>query len=421
MMKSVTSAEIHGRITAPGSKSAAQRALACALVARGRSVIAHATLCDDVAASLRAVKALGSGVSEESGVFTIMGGIQDRPALIDCGEAGLAIRMFSPIAALISSEVTLAAHGSLRRRPLGMIRDGLSPLGISVTLAGEQIADGAPVLIRGPLAPSDAIMLDGSLSSQFLTGVLIALASLDAQSVVTVRNLKSRPYIDMTIEMITRFGGVVRNENYERFTVQGGGLIARDISVEGDWSGAAFPAVAAAVAGRAAIANLDAHSAQADIAVLDALAAAGAALSFERDVLTVERGSLNAFTFDATECPDLFPPLAALAARCRGVSAITGISRLAHKESPRDIAIRDEFAKAGIAVTLEGDTMHIAGGEPISCVMDSRGDHRMAMAAAVLFAGTGRQVRIAGAECVSKSYPGFYDDMMALGAEVTHE
>ncbi|MEO0405521.1 MAG: 3-phosphoshikimate 1-carboxyvinyltransferase, partial [Bacteroidota bacterium] len=223
--------------------------------------------------------------------------------------------------------------------------------------------------------------------------------------------------IDLTIEVLNEFGIEIQHDNYERFHIPGGQTYrGTELDIDGDWSGAAFLLVAGAVASRDGIVvdGLQNQFTQADEAVKGALMFAGAKLSYQEDGIKVQAHKLKGFNFDATDCPDLFPPLASLAAFCKGKSSIKGISRLEHKESNRALAIKEEFFKAGVQVELTDDDMIIHPSPIQSCAMSSRNDHRMAMAATILGLA-GNSIEIEGAEAIGKSYPLFYDDIEDLG------
>ncbi|MBP8081935.1 MAG: 3-phosphoshikimate 1-carboxyvinyltransferase [Spirochaetes bacterium] len=422
MKKYIKISSVKGSMRISASKSAAQRAVACALLAEGDSIISNIDMCDDIEAAVRAASALGAKFNWNGSSLEVTGGLKNNNAVIDCGEAGLSMRMFAPIASLLSEEITLCAKGSLTRRPLDMIAAPLKELGADIELLSENVKNGAPVKIRGPLK-GGTVHVDGSVSSQFLTGLLIALTQTDTDSEVIVDNLKSKPYVSMTLDMVKQFGGEIINHDFKRFEVKHSPFTAGTIEVEGDWSSASFIICIAALAGDTVIKNLFKNSLQADIAVLKAIERAGVDFSFVGDSLLVNKSKVESFDFDASDCPDLFPPLAALAARANGISRIRGVSRLTHKESNRAAAIAEEFAKAGIEIEINypDDIMIISGGEVRSCEMDSRNDHRMAMCPAVLFAGSGKKVIINNADAVAKSYPLFFNDIKMIGAEVTDE
>jgi 3-phosphoshikimate 1-carboxyvinyltransferase len=323
--------------------------------------------------------------------------------------------MFAPVAALMSEDVTVTGEGSLLRRPVTMISEALSQLGVRV-----ETADGLlPLRLTGRLQAGRAL-IDGSTGSQLLTGLLMALPLVKGESRLDVANLTSRPYIGLTGGLLADFGITVINDSFRTFTIAGGqSYRARKYSVEGDWSGAAFLLVAGATGSGVIVRHLDEGSLQADRAVMRALWDAGAVIESADGSIKVSGSGLRAFVFDATDSPDLFPPLAALAARCDGASTIKGVGRLRHKESDRAEAIADVLGSMGITVRFSGDAMVITGGQAKGAVVSSHNDHRIAMMAAVMAAGAAGPVTITGAEAVSKSYPGFYDDLARLGAVIS--
>jgi 3-phosphoshikimate 1-carboxyvinyltransferase len=406
--------KINGIISAPPSKSMAQRAIAAALLAEGTSNIYLGAHSEDIEASIRIIKALGATVIEKlNGCLAITGGLSPISEEIDCGEAGLSMRMFSSIAALSSKKLKLVGRGSLKTRPMKTVEDFLSGLGAKVSLNGEL----PPITIQGPIK-SGKITLDGSLSSQYLTGLLLALPTLPGETELTVLNLKSKPYIEMTLELISDFGVKIEHDsNFFNFFIPGNQKYrSREYTVEGDWSGAAFLAVAAAIAGDVTIENLRIDSKQADRKIVDAILQFGALLTSKENSLQVKRAGANPILFDATECPDLFPPLVALAASANGVSRIRGVHRLKHKESDRENALKTEFRKLGIEILTEDDCLVVTGG-PISGVkVFSHHDHRIAMALAVAGLNAATTVEIEHPECVAKSYPDFYKDLNSLKA-----
>jgi 3-phosphoshikimate 1-carboxyvinyltransferase len=235
-----------------------------------------------------------------------------------------------------------------------------------------------------------------------------------------VNDLKSGPYIDLTLNVMRKFGYNIINKNYEQFLIKPTLAVENVIeyTVEGDWSSASFLLVAGAVSGAVKVTGLDENSAQADKAILSALKSCGAVINKDENSIEVSKTYLNAFTFNATDCPDLFPPLAVLASYCNGTSIITGTHRLVAKESNRAETLKEIFGKMGIDILLTGDEMHVIGGEIKSAVVSSHHDHRIAMAAAVAALGATGSIEIDNAQAINKSYPQFYNDLKKLGTEL---
>ncbi len=441
MKVSIYPSVLKGSVSAPASKSSMQRACAAALLSRGTTTIVNPGNSNDDQAALDTITRLGAKIlsRSEKEIIIESDGVNPGQSEISCGESGLGIRMFAPLASLSDKELTINGTGSLLKRPMHFFDEIFPKLGIAIQSDNGYL----PIKVKGPLKPVD-IEIDGSLSSQFLTGLLMAYGAASANEVtITVKDLKSRPYIDLTLDVMKRFGIEIRNDHYEKFTFparplplsMGDGVspegflvsaialettfIATTYTVEGDWSGGAFLLVAGAIGGNIIIEGLDTASTQADKAIMHALKDSGAVLKISENNIEVGPALLNAFSFDATDCPDLFPPLVSLAAYCNGVSVIKGVNRLAHKESNRGLTLQEEFAKMGVRIELEGDVMRIYGGGKINgATVHSRHDHRIAMACAVAALKAAGEVIIEEAEAVNKSFPDFYKLIEQLGAKV---
>jgi 3-phosphoshikimate 1-carboxyvinyltransferase len=284
-----------------------------------------------------------------------------------------------------------------------------------------------PLHIKGSLRPQN-IQIDGALSSQFLTGLLMAYSAADATDVtIEVIGLKSKPYVDLTLKVMSDFGlNIPENINYEKFVFHCTKILKPlhqiEYTVEGDWSGASFLLVAGAIAGNIAVKGLDIQSTQADKKILEALQDCGCILSISDTSINVAFPplGLKGFHFNATDCPDLFPPLVALASYCKGTSVIEGVTRLKHKESDRGTTLQEEFAKMGVTVKLQDDLMVIESGNlPKGAIVHSRSDHRIAMACAVAALKAEGKTTIEEAQAINKSYPDFYRHLQSLGASVS--
>ena len=407
---------MQGSVQPPCSKSYAQRALAVALLANGKSVLRNMDFCNDTLSALNCIKMLGAKAERtDEHTIVVEGGVKPQGNLLSVGEAGLSARLFTPIAALCSEPIVISGEGTLLYRPMDMMIQPLRALGVDVRDGGGRL----PIEVCGPMRGGE-ITVDGSVSSQFITGLLLALPLAEQDTVINVSKAVSKPYLDMTIDIASHFGVAIEHNDYEQFYIAGGQSYApTTYSIEGDWSAAAMLLVAGAVAGEVTVGNISMLSKQADVAVCRALVAAGAELTSEHDTITAAHRPLHGFEFDATHCPDLFPALATLAAAAEGESTIIGTHRLEHKESNRAEAIAREFGRLGIEVDLSTDNvMKIRGGKIVGGVeVDSHGDHRMAMTLAVAGLISERGVTITGAECVAKSYPNFFEDIERLRYE----
>lgn len=414
MDKSVPRGRISGVATPPCSKSYAQRALAAALLAEGESVLRNLDFCDDTLSAIRVIETLGAKVERlDERTVKVMGGLNPQSDLLNMGESGLATRMFTPIASLCNKPITVQGEGTLLYRPMHMMIEPLRKLGVDVRDGGGRL----PVEVCGPISGGE-IEVDGSVSSQFLTGLLMALPLAAEDTTIAVENAVSTPYLDMTIDLASKFGVNIQHNDYKEFYVEGGQKYeATDLAIEGDWSAAAMLLVAGAVAGEITLTNISLLSKQADVAICDALVRAGALVTSEPDRITVEHRDLVGFEFDATQCPDLFPALAALAAAAEGESVIYGTHRLEHKESNRAETIASEYGKLGIKVELEGDMMRITGGEIHAAEVESHHDHRIAMSMAVSALRSDDEVLIHNSECVAKSFPDFFAVLESLRKE----
>ncbi len=454
MVAIVHPSKLSGSQIAPASKSSMQRACAASLIHVGKTIIYNPGHSNDDLAALDVIQKLGALVEidkapNENGnagsIVVNSNGVKPIGPSMNCGESGLGIRMFTPIAALSHELISIEGKGSLVKRPMHFFDEILPLVGVKVKSQKGFL----PIEIQGPLVPAN-ITIDGSLSSQFLTGMLMAYAATEKQDVeIKVLDLKSKPYIDLTLAVLNAFGWKVEHTNYESFRFLAHAPLEPVIeyTVEGDWSGAAFLLVAGAIAGPIKLKGLQLNSTQADKKIMEALLSAKANMKQEEDGIligpsadvsshnannnsnnnsynnsnhsNVYSNGLIAFEFDATDCPDLFPPLVALASVCNGVTKIKGVSRLAHKESDRGLTLQTEFAKMGVKIDLLGDEMLIYGGATIqSTTVFSQHDHRIAMACGVAALVANGPIEITEAEAINKSYTDFFTHLQELGAKV---
>lgn len=429
MIVTIRPSSLTGNIWAPASKSSMQRACAAALVKKGISIIHNPGTSNDDQAALKIIQKLGAEVQKKDedlivkseGVNPVIS--TSGSGNINCGESGLSIRMFTPLVSLSDKSMVIDGEGSLLKRPMDFFDEVLPQLGVEVISNKGML----PLHVKGPLRPQN-ILIDGTLSSQFLTGLLMAYSAAEATDVaINVIDLKSKPYVDLTLKVMSDFGlNIPENRNYEKFVFHGSQqskpLHQIEYTVEGDWSGAAFLLVAGAIAGNISVKGLDIQSTQADKKILEALQDSGCILSISDTSINVAFPplGLKGFHFNATDCPDLFPPLVALASYCKGTTVIEGVTRLKHKESDRGITLQEEFAKMGVTVKLQDDLMFIESANlPKGAMVHSRSDHRIAMACAVAALKAEGKTVIEEAQAINKSYPDFYRHLQSLGASVS--
>lgn len=418
MEVTISPSAIKGVINAPASKSAMQRACAMALLRKGQTVLLNPGISFDDRAALQIIQQLGAHVKYTGeDILITSNGVKPVSDEINCGESGLSLRMFTSIAALSHHKIKITGHGSLAKRPMHFFDEVLPQLEVKCTSNNGFL----PLEIQGPLQPKN-ISIDGSLSSQFLTGLLFSYAASGATNVsINVHHLASKPYIDLTLNTLRAFGiNVPENKNYETFIfhpkpINISATKKLEYAIEGDWSNAAFLLVAGAIAGNITLHGLNLNSVQGDKRILEVLKMAKAYINISPAEITVSQSDLIAFDFNATDCPDLFPPLVALACYCKGTSIIKGVHRLTHKESNRAFSLQSEFTKMGATITITKDAMQVVGKEKIKgAKVSSNNDHRIAMACAIAALNASGDTIIENAEAVNKSYPGFWDDLLKL-------
>ncbi len=398
----------------PASKSMLQRALALALISQKEAYIHHFSWCDDSWAVRNIVETMGFKVEEnDTSLHLIPTHSTSIPKLFSVGESGLALRMMIPILSCYLPEFSVKVEGSLRYRDVSDIQKNLSTLGLSATYDTEDFV----WQIKGRLKPQ-SYLLDGRKSSQLVSGILMALGSLNKPSELRVKHLVSQTYVDLTMQMLKDIKVDIQHQNYERFYITPPDNYPNlSVNIEGDWSAAAFFMVIAAVRGHIALLGLNPQSKQADRSILEVLQQVGAQLQIKTSLNSVEvkHHQLKAFDFDATHCPDLFPPLAVLACFCEGESKIKGINRLANKESDRATAIEEQLTAVGVEITRKDNAFVIKGSAQMkSASLKSYNDHRMVMSAVCLALLSGQNIHIDSIKAISKSYPRFITDLQSF-------
>jgi 3-phosphoshikimate 1-carboxyvinyltransferase len=419
MIATIEPGTVSGTIAAPPSKSHTQRIYAAALLHQGTTYVHGAGHSDDELAAFSIIQQLGARIEQLPGgvVAVSSNGIQPISGEINCVESGLSTRLFAPIAALSSQPITIHGKGSLLKRPMHDFNEILPALGVALPGFNGFV----PFTLQGPLVPRN-ITIDAGESSQFLSGLLFALASVAKETItVSVKALTSKPYIDLSLAVLAHFGRPVYHNRYREFIIDPALFTHQqtvEVAVEGDWSSAAYLLTAGAIAGNVKVQHLNLASTQADRAILKVLQLAGADILIDDTDITVKKSELQAFEFDATHCPDLFPVLAVLGACASGDSYVRGVHRLFHKESNRVESVTEMLESFGVHFSVEDDTLCINGETRLQgTVVDSYHDHRIVMAAAIGALRAGSRVDILHAEAVSKSYPEFFTDLAACGVK----
>jgi len=413
MKKVIQPGKRFGKIKIPSSKSDSQRIVLASALAKGESNIKNFGESKDELAMLTAIQKLGAKVEKIGKSSLKITGIKHFPkeAELNMGESGLGIRLITSVCAANEGVFMIYGKGSLETRPLTFFEETLPLFG-----AGIQSNSGLiPLEIEGPMKGM-SVELDGSQSSQYISGMMMALPLLKEESRLHIKQLNSLPYLEMTLKTIKSFGIEILHQNFEDFIIPGNqSYLPTNQTIESDWSSASYWLVASALGLNISCIGLSMTSLQADKKIAEAFDAANCIVQFNEEGIRVDGRNRKAFKFDATHCPDLFPALVTLASLCEGKSEIKGVNRLRHKESNRGIVLKKEFANIGVIIILDEDTMHIYGKTSIEGgKVNSHNDHRIAMCLAIAGFFADEEIEINGAEAVSKSYPSFWKDLEKL-------
>jgi len=416
MQVSISKSKLAGRVRAPSSKSYTIRGLMCAALSPGESEIIHPLSSDDTAAAINVLRAVGVDVRQEEDLWRVGGGNFRTPDTeLFCADSAATLRFMTAICSLVPGRCRLTAGASLARRPVGTLVQALQQLGVDCSYQSEPVA----VTVAGGRLRGGLAELPGDISSQFVSALLLVAPLAEGGMTVSLTTpLKSKPYVMMTLDCLERFGIAVDcSRELDRFEVLPQRYKPAKYSVEGDWSSASYLLALGALAGETEVAGLNSESLQGDRIILNLLREMGARVKVNRNSVTVSKAPLRAVQADLSHCIDLLPTMAVLAAAADGESRFVGIGRARIKESNRVAALRAGLEKMGISVVEEQDRLTITGSRPQGAVIDARDDHRIAMAFSMLGAVVGETV-INGAECVSKTYPAFWEVLKGLGGEV---
>ena len=413
--------KLSGDVLIPPSKSLSHRAIIAACLAEGESVISNISFSKDINATIDAMEALGAKVVKDGSTLYITGSkIKRVGKLIDANESGSTIRFMIPIALVNNEPITFTGKNHLVKRPLDSYYEIFDRLGIVYSHPADAYL---PLEVNGGLK-SGVYEMRGDISSQFITGLLYALPLLDGDSkIVITTNLESIGYIDLTLDVLKDFGVEVINNDYKEFIIKGNQKYTpNNYTVEGDYSQTAFYLVGGALGNDINLLGMKEHSLQGDQKVIDDIKSMNGNVTFVDGVLKCNPSETVGATIDFSQSPDLGPALSVLASLSVGTSNFINASRLRIKECDRITCMLEELNKMGANITETYDTMTINGvNELHGCVVDSHNDHRVAMALAMAATRCKEDVKILNAECVSKSYPHFWEDYVKLGGCIDYE
>ena len=404
---------LKGEITAIPSKSVAHRMLICAALADGPTTLRIPKTSDDIDATADCLRALGAAitVNNEDYIVEPIAQIENIP-LLDCGESGSTLRFLLPVAAAAADRCRFDGHGRLPERPLSDLTDAMKEHGVSFD--GEKL----PFTIGGRLR-GGIFRLPGNVSSQYITGLLLALPLCEEDSVIELTTaLESASYIDITLSVLKTFGITVHCER-NRYIIPGKQVFRSPgtLPVEGDWSNAAFFLTAAALNNDITMTGLNPNSAQGDRKIIALLEQLGAVTQKDNGRLTLRSDELKGCTIDIQDTPDLLPVLSVAAAFAQGKTTFINAARLRLKESDRLASSAAMIENLGGRAEVGEDELTVYGTGLIGGTVESCNDHRIAMSAAVAATRCSKPVTILNAEAVKKSYPGFYNDYNKTGGK----
>ncbi len=446
MQITVNKSDLKGSVKVPSSKSQTIRALMCAALSNGESVLENPLVCEDTEATADVLGQVGIDIQRGDGSWRVRGGTFRAPSEdLYCGESATTLRFMTAICSIIPGRCRLVGGPSLSKRPVRSLVEALARLGVTCSLEGKTTP---PVTVEGGTLLGGATELPGNISSQFISALL--LVAPFAQQEVQIRltsQLTSRPYLLMTTRCLKKFGINV-STSFDKYVVPRQTYQPAHFPVEGDWSSASYFLAMGALSEGIEVENITTASVQGDRVILDVLRNMGVKVRVAGNTASVNKGGLKAVHADLSDCIDLLPTVAILAALAEGTSEFTGIERARIKESDRVAAVKEGLEKVGVKVREERNRITITGmatkqptdeekeesGEddenktketaeekraPVT--INSYKDHRIAMAFAILGCARG-DITITDAECVAKTYPGFWESLKNIGGKVeTHE
>jgi 3-phosphoshikimate 1-carboxyvinyltransferase len=440
MKVAISKSTVKGTVKVPSSKSMTIRALMCAALSRGTSEVVHPLVSEDTNAAAGVLGKIGVGIQKEPDLWRVKGGsLHASKEELHCGESATTMRFMMAICSLIPGTHKLVGGPSLTQRPVKSLVEALRKLGVKSTMSGKMTP---PVTIEGGTLQGSRTDIAGNVSSQFISALLLIAPFAEKEMSITLNTpMTSTPYVLMTIWCLKQFGIKIRHEA-NKFVVRRQRYVPTRIEIDGDWSSASYFLALGALSGEGImVENLSTATLQGDRVILDYLRRMGAGVRVAGNTVTVSEGKLKGIQADLTDCIDLLPTIAVLAALAGGKSELSGIGRARIKESNRVVAVMEGLQKLGVNVTEDNDRLTIIGlktpvkieetkveqpgqekigdveeetGEKEPVVINSYGDHRLAMAFSIFGAAEGNII-IDGAECVAKTYPDFWEAFVNVG------
>ncbi|MFC1965402.1 3-phosphoshikimate 1-carboxyvinyltransferase [Chloroflexota bacterium] len=416
MKASIGKSEIKGKVVVPSSKSYTIRGLICAALARGESEIVNPLSSDDTEASISVLEKIGVRIRQGKSSWQVIGGdFREPDTELFCRESAATLRFMTAVCSLVPGQCLLTSAPSLSQRPIKPLIQALRQLGVDCHYQEDE----ASIFVSGGRFRGGTTELPGNISSQFISALLlISPFANESTKIRLITPLESQPFVLMTLECLKQFGIVV-NSSQDLREFETLSQIYKPIKyiVEGDWSSASYLLALGALSRQVEVEHLNPASLQGDKIILDFLKDMGALVTVGENSITVKGAKLRAIRANLVDCIDLLPTVAVLAAAAEGASELTGIERARLKESNRVASVKEGLERMGIEVKEEENRLTITGSPVKGTVIDSKGDHRIAMAFSLLGTVAGETV-IYGAECVSKTYPEYWDTLKSIGGEV---
>ena len=418
----ISNSHARGEIVAPTSKSETHRALICASLSTGKTLIKNITLNDDIKRTIKALIIFGVDIKKKDRNLIVSSSILTSPSFkkikIDCGDSGTTARLVTGMSSLINCETTIDGNKRLRKRPMQELIKALRRLGVIITEKNKK--GQLPLIVKGGQISGGSLDIDASLSSQFASSILLISPFANKETKITVKNVHSAPYIDLTLETMRQFGIQIYSKKNLCIIKANQQYKSQNIVLSGDYSSASyFFAAAALTEGKVKVNNLEKKSPQGDKIFLEILKEMGCKVTIGRNSATVENiGKLKGLSINMGDYPDLVPTLCILAGNTNSPISITNIGHLQEKESDRINSVFINLIKMGLTVKKTADSIKISPGDLKGASINAFSDHRIAMSFAVAGLKAKGTTQIDNFETVNKSYPQFLKDFKDIGAQI---